>query len=83
MSRILKDDLGIAAYKRRTGHFLTDNLKKNRVVKSKQLPKRYAKGGHRKKLFTPSHSLCLGRNATTNTMGNSPILLEHVVTRWR
>jgi transposase len=52
MSRILKDDLGLAAYKRRTGHFLTDNLKKNRVVKSKQLLKRYAKGGHRKILFT-------------------------------
>ncbi|XP_026325277.1 uncharacterized protein LOC113234191 [Hyposmocoma kahamanoa] len=52
MSRILKDDLGLAAYKRRTGHFSTDNLKKNRVVKSKQLLKRYAKGGHRKILFT-------------------------------
>ncbi|TLO71586.1 hypothetical protein FEG37_18500, partial [Acinetobacter baumannii] len=52
MSRILKDDLGLAAYKRRTGHFLTDNLKENRVVKSKQLLKRYAKGGHRKFLFT-------------------------------
>jgi hypothetical protein len=52
MSRILKDDLGLAAYKRRTGHFLTDNLNKNRVVKSKQLLKRYAKGGLRKILFT-------------------------------
>ena len=28
MSRILKDDLRLAAYKRRTGHFLTHNLKK-------------------------------------------------------
>ena len=48
MSRILKDDL---AHKRRTGHFLTDNLKENRVIKSKQLLKRYAKVGHRKILF--------------------------------
>jgi transposase len=54
MSRILKDDLGLTAYKRRTGHFLTDNLNKNRVVKSKQLLKRYAKGGLRKILFTES-----------------------------
>ena len=31
---------------------LVDNFKKNRVVKSKQLLKQYAKGGQRKKLFT-------------------------------
>uniref|UniRef100_A0A2H1W6Q6 SFRICE_014692 n=1 Tax=Spodoptera frugiperda TaxID=7108 RepID=A0A2H1W6Q6_SPOFR len=40
MPRILKDGLGLAAYKRGTGHFLIDNLKKNRVVKSKLLQKR-------------------------------------------
>jgi len=40
MSRVLKDGLGLAAYKRRTGHFLTDNLKENRVVKTKQQPAR-------------------------------------------
>ena len=34
MSRILKDDLGFAAHKKRTGHFLIDNLKKYRMVKS-------------------------------------------------
>lgn len=28
MSHILKDNLGLAAYKRRTGHFFTDNVKK-------------------------------------------------------
>ena len=50
VSRILKDDLGLAAYKRRIGHYLTDNLKWNLVVKSKQLIKRYAKDGNRKKI---------------------------------
>lgn len=33
-------------------HFLTDNLIKNRVVKSKQLLKCQAKEVHRKNLFT-------------------------------
>ena len=36
MSHILKDNLGLGAYKRRSGHFLTDNLKKNRNIISKQ-----------------------------------------------
>lgn len=42
LPRILKDDLGLAAYKRYIGHFLTDNLKNNKVVKWKQQLKRYA-----------------------------------------
>ena len=43
MSLILKDDLGLAAYKRHSGQFLTYNLKKIMVAKSKQLLKWYEK----------------------------------------
>lgn len=45
---ILKDVLGLAVYKKCTGIFLSDNLKKYRVIKSKQLLKRYPKEGHKK-----------------------------------
>lgn len=67
MSRILKDDLGLAAYKRRTGHFLTDNLKKNRVVKSKKLLKRYAREVTEKFCLRMRKSLQLS-NILTNKM---------------
>ena len=30
-------DIGLAAYKKHTGHFITDNLKKNKALKSKYL----------------------------------------------
>ena len=43
MPLTLKDDLEVAAFKRRTTHFLIDNLKKNRVVNTTQLLKRYGK----------------------------------------
>ena len=52
MSRILQDYLEFAAYKRQTGNFLTDNLKKNKVVQSKQLLERNAKGDQIKMLLT-------------------------------
>ena len=45
MSYILKDHLALAAYKKRIGHSLTDNLKKQWSGKIKIT--RYAKGCHR------------------------------------
>lgn len=52
MSRIIKKDLGLGAYKRRTGHLLTVALKENRVKKCKRLLAEYADGGYKKILFT-------------------------------
>lgn len=52
MSRIIKKDLGLGAFKRRTGHLLTAALKKNRLQKSKRLLVKYADNLHRKILFT-------------------------------
>lgn len=52
MSRLLSDDLGLKAYRRSTGHLLTQRLKEQRVIKSKRLLQRYANNGHRKILFT-------------------------------
>ena len=52
MSRVLRSDLGLKAYRRSTGHFLTLQLKQMRVIKCKRLLERYAGNGHRKILFT-------------------------------
>lgn len=52
MSRIIKEDLGLSAYKRHTGHLLTAALKEKRKRKSKALLSRYAKNAHRQILFT-------------------------------
>lgn len=52
MSRIIREDLGLGAYKRHTGHLLTVDLKNKRKQKSKDLLIRYAGGKHRQILFT-------------------------------
>lgn len=52
MSRIIKQDLGLGAYKKHTGHLLTAALKQKRRVRSKCLLSKYAQGMHRKILFT-------------------------------
>lgn len=52
MSRIIKKDLGLGAFKRRTGQLLTPTIKKNRIVRSKRLLVKYADNRHRKILFT-------------------------------
>lgn len=52
MSRIIKEDLGLSAYKRHTGHLLTAALKEKRKRKSKSLLSRYTKNAHRQILFT-------------------------------
>ena len=52
MSRTLSINLGLSAYKRRKGHILTNELKCQRLLKSKRLLKRYAPNGHRRILFT-------------------------------
>ena len=52
MSRLLSEDLGLRAYCRRTGHFLTPQLKKQRELKCKCLLQQYANNGHRNILFT-------------------------------
>ena len=52
MSRIIKHDLKLGAYRRSVGHLLTQSLKQNRVIKCKRLLSRYANNKHRKILFT-------------------------------
>lgn len=52
MSRVLKTDLGMGAYKRSTGHLLTPTLKAIRRERAKKLLGRYADGRHRDILFT-------------------------------
>ena len=52
MSRVLNHDLGLRAYRQRTGHFLTAALCEHRVVNAKRLLKRYAGNGHRSMLFS-------------------------------
>lgn len=52
MSRILSEDLGLKAYRRSTGHFLTPRLMQQRELKCRRLLQRYANNGHRRILFT-------------------------------
>lgn len=52
MSRIIKQDLGLGAFKRQTGQRLTVDLKKNRKAKSKRLLTLYGKGRYKKILFS-------------------------------
>ena len=53
MSRLLSEDLGLRAYRRRTGHYLDARLKNQRVLKcSRRLLQRHAHNGHRRILFT-------------------------------
>ena len=51
MSRLLRGDLGLKAYRRSTGHFLTPQLKQMWVIKCKRVLQRYAGNGHRRILF--------------------------------
>jgi len=44
VSRILRDDLHLRAYKRYTGHQLTDKLKKIRLERPKNLIRKYGSG---------------------------------------
>lgn len=52
MSRIIKQDLGLGAYKRHTGHLLTHALMEKRKEKSKRLLADYAGAEYRRILFT-------------------------------
>lgn len=52
MSRILRDDLHLSAYKRYTRHLLTDKLKEIRRIRSQGLLDKYEAGLYRKILFT-------------------------------
>lgn len=52
MSRLIRDDLGMRAYRRSTGHLLTPALREIRMKRSKQLLSRYAGEAHRNILFT-------------------------------
>lgn len=52
MSRILRDDLHLGAFRRSTGHLLTEKLKEIRKIRSKKLLKKYGKEGYKKILFT-------------------------------
>jgi hypothetical protein len=51
MSRILRSDLKLGAFRRSTGQFLTPALKANRKVRCKALLQRYVDGRHRSMLF--------------------------------
>jgi hypothetical protein len=52
MSRIIKDDLMLGAYRRSTGQRLSTSLCKLRVERSRRLLQRHANNGHRRILFT-------------------------------
>lgn len=52
MSRVLREDLGLRAYRRQTGHLLSTKLKQMRLIKCKRLKQRYAENLHRTILFT-------------------------------
>lgn len=52
MSRIIKQDLKLGAYRRSTGQRLTAALRKIRATRAKVLWSRHAKGGYRNILFT-------------------------------
>nr|AEO90418.1 putative MhmaT1 transposase [Misgolas hubbardi] len=52
MSRVLRSNLGLRAYRRRTGHFLTPQLMQQRVLKARRLLKRFAHNHHRQILFS-------------------------------
>lgn len=52
MSRILREDLNLKAYKRYTGHLLTPQLREIRRVRSKALLARHGKNSYKKILFT-------------------------------
>lgn len=52
LKKIINDDLGLHAYRRRKGHLLNARLKAMRLARSRALLKQYAQNGHRKILFT-------------------------------
>lgn len=52
VSRILRDDLRLRAYKRYTGHLLTDKLKQIRYKRSKKLIREFGSGRYQDILFT-------------------------------
>lgn len=52
VSRIIRDDLGMHAYKRSTSHLLTDRLKRIRLERSKKLLRSYGRKKFKQILFT-------------------------------
>ena len=52
MSRIIKEDLRLDAYRKTTGQRLTPALRRIRATRAKRLLQQYASGGHRRILFT-------------------------------
>ena len=52
VQRIVRDHLGMKSFKRKKVHFLTDNIKGKRLVKSKGLSKRHAIHGMNNILFS-------------------------------
>lgn len=52
VSRIIRDDLHLRAYKRSTGHLLTEKLKAIRYERSKKLKRLHGKSGYKNILFT-------------------------------
>lgn len=52
MSRLIRDDLHMKAYRRSTGHLLTPQLKKIRLERCKRLLQWHADNGHENILFT-------------------------------
>lgn len=52
MSRMLKQDLKLGAYRRSTGHLLNDRLKEIRRLRAKKLLSRYGQKKYQKILFT-------------------------------
>lgn len=52
IKRVLNEDLGLRAYRKKTGHFLNERLKKIRLERSRALLRRYAGKKYREILFS-------------------------------
>jgi len=59
LCRIIRDDLGMKAYKRYTGHLLTPQLREIRRVRSKALLQRHGVENYKKILFTDEKILTI------------------------
>jgi len=68
VSRILRDDLGVRAYKRCTSHLLTDRLKAIRHERSKKLLRLYGRKKFKNILFDEK-IFTVEKNLTSKMIG--------------
>jgi len=64
MSRMIKEDLGIGAYRRSTSQKLIEGLRQIKATRATKLLQQYAKNGHRQILFTNDNIFMVEKNST-------------------